>query len=138
MLEFDVLTQKLKFKVACSKGTYIRSIVNDLGMFLGTGAVMTKLIRTKSSGLAIGTAVKLDEFLSNENVEKFFIHPQTVLPLKQVVLALDEYQKIKNGQIIQKNGDFSEQEMLAMIFENELIGIGKYLNGTLKAQKNLV
>ena len=51
IISFDYEKQILKLDIECSKGTYIRSIVHDLGQFLNVGAVMSELIRTKSSGL---------------------------------------------------------------------------------------
>lgn len=48
--------------VACSKGTYIRSLANDIGQALGSGAYMTKLTRTRSGGFMLQDAMTVDEF----------------------------------------------------------------------------
>ena len=47
--------------VLCSKGTYIRSLIDDLGKVLGCGAVMTSLRRTLACGFTLNDAVSLDE-----------------------------------------------------------------------------
>lgn len=47
--------------VLCSKGTYIRSLIDDIGKALGCGAVMTSLTRTKAMGFGIEKAVTIDE-----------------------------------------------------------------------------
>ncbi len=59
----DVLSlgDEIKIKVACSKGTYIRTLINDIGERLGTYACMSSLVRTKSSVFTIENAVSLDE-----------------------------------------------------------------------------
>lgn len=61
LLEFNQDTQQGKLKVACSKGTYIRTIIDDIGAVLGVGAVMTKLNRTMACGYSLDEAVTLEE-----------------------------------------------------------------------------
>ena len=48
-------------EVECSKGTYVRTLIDDIGQALGTGAVMLSLRRTKSSGFEIKNAVTFEE-----------------------------------------------------------------------------
>ncbi len=47
--------------VICSKGTYIRSLIDDIGRALGCGAVMTKLTRTLAMGFTLDDCVTIDE-----------------------------------------------------------------------------
>lgn len=47
--------------VDCSSGTYIRTLIDDIGAFLGMGAVMTGLERTKSCGFTIEESVPLEQ-----------------------------------------------------------------------------
>ncbi len=61
LLDFDEKTQQGKLMVVCSKGTYIRTIIDDIGAKLGVGAVMTDLNRTKACGYSVEDAVTLDE-----------------------------------------------------------------------------
>jgi tRNA pseudouridine55 synthase len=51
------------FCVACTKGTYIRSLANDLGQKLGCGAHLTALRRTASGKFDVANALKLDDVL---------------------------------------------------------------------------
>jgi tRNA pseudouridine55 synthase len=53
----------VSFRVHCSKGTYIRSLVHDLGEALGCGAYMSGLIRTASGSYSLDSAMNPDEFL---------------------------------------------------------------------------
>lgn len=48
--------------IHCSKGTYIRSIANDLGQSINNGAYLTGLVRTSSGGFDIGNALTIKEF----------------------------------------------------------------------------
>lgn len=59
LVEFDEESQSAKLEIHCSKGTYIRSIINDLGLTIGTGAVMSGLVRTKSGLFELENAISL-------------------------------------------------------------------------------
>lgn len=61
LLTFDKETQCGQLKIACSKGTYIRTLIADIGDDLGCGAVMTSLVRTKACGFSLEECVTLDE-----------------------------------------------------------------------------
>lgn len=59
----DVTLPKVKFRVTCSKGTYIRSLVNDWGKELNSGAHMTALVRTKIGKNLLEKAWQLDDLI---------------------------------------------------------------------------
>lgn len=61
LIGFDESAQSGELEISCSKGTYIRSIIDDLGELLGTGGVMTALTRTSSQGFGLSECVTLDE-----------------------------------------------------------------------------
>ena len=55
--------RRVIFDIECSKGTYIRTICEEIGRRLGCGAVMTFLVRTRSGAFSIGESVTLEELL---------------------------------------------------------------------------
>lgn len=57
LISFDEKSQTGTIDVKCSKGTYIRTIIDDLGKELGCGGVMTSLERTSACGYSVETAV---------------------------------------------------------------------------------
>ncbi len=57
----DVGFPELWFRITCSKGTYIRSLVHELGQRLGTGAYMTALRRTRCGDLDVDRAFAMDD-----------------------------------------------------------------------------
>lgn len=59
ILEINI--PKVKIRVHCSKGTYIRTLCNDIGEKLGCGAAMSSLVRTRVGIFGIDSAVRLDE-----------------------------------------------------------------------------
>jgi tRNA pseudouridine55 synthase len=63
--EFDLLNftpPHLDFSVKCSKGTYIRSLVNDFGKSLNNGAYLSDLRRTKIGDYSVNDAVTIEDF----------------------------------------------------------------------------
>lgn len=66
LLDFD--GDEFSIRVLCSKGTYIRSLCFDIGEYLGCGAVMTALTRTKSSVFSIEHALTLEQIKNQVSV----------------------------------------------------------------------
>ncbi len=60
LLNFDL--PKINIRVSCSKGTYIRSLANDIGSALGSGGHLVKLRRTKIGNYKVEEAHKINEF----------------------------------------------------------------------------
>lgn len=63
---FEILSinkPEIRFRVLCSKGTYIRTLVNDFGIKLGTGAYLKELRRTRIGKFHVQNSFKLDEFI---------------------------------------------------------------------------
>lgn len=64
--EFSLLEweseSRIKARVRCSKGTYIRSLVHDLGQALGVGAYMTGLVRTRIGDYRLADAWEISDF----------------------------------------------------------------------------
>lgn len=80
----------LKFTVACSKGTYIRSLVNDIGEELGCGATLTDLRRTKVGNFSIKDAKPLEKILQKESIKDYLIDIKTALKeLPNLILKSD-------------------------------------------------
>ncbi len=60
-IEGNQETQTFTVEVACSKGTYIRSLIDDMGKALGCGAMMTALCRTAACGFDLSECVDLEQ-----------------------------------------------------------------------------
>ncbi len=63
LLSYDM--PRVRIRVRCSKGTYIRSLAREVGEALGSGAHLTALRRTRSGGFTLRQAHELDDFLKN-------------------------------------------------------------------------
>lgn len=69
---FDPQTMQMSIRVACGKGTYIRSLARDIGYALGSGAFLTALCRTRVGDVRIEDCLTFDEFpawLSAQEIE---------------------------------------------------------------------
>ena len=60
---------EVTFKVACSKGTYIRSLAHDFGQHIGVGAYLKKLVRTSVGDYQLSDAEDLDHFIQKHNAD---------------------------------------------------------------------
>lgn len=57
----DIDLPELHFKIICSKGTYVRSLVRDLGELLGTGAYLAELRRTRIGHFKVEDSLQIDQ-----------------------------------------------------------------------------
>lgn len=58
---------EIKFKITCSKGTYIRSMVRDFGYFLNSGAYLKELIRTQIGEYSLDRAQSIESFSADQH-----------------------------------------------------------------------
>ena len=65
ILKIDI--PNIDFEVECSKGTYIRSLANDFGKELSSGATLTKLKRTKIGEYSVDKSISIDKFINSLN-----------------------------------------------------------------------
>lgn len=72
LVAFDETEHTYQIDVLCSKGTYIRSLIDDIGKKLGCGAVMTELVRTKAMGFDLSDCVTLAELQERKDSGKGF------------------------------------------------------------------
>lgn len=98
--KLDIESGEIEFDVTCSKGTYIRTICDDIGRRLGCGAVMTSLVRTKSGYFDISEALELIEIIekTDEDIEKLVIPmDETLINLGTVELNDNRFTAFING-----------------------------------------
>lgn len=133
--EFEILDfehGELTFRVLCSKGTYIRTICDDIGQRLGVGGVMTALERTKNG------IFKAEETVSIENIKamdkdeiKSLLKPVDYpLNMPSLDLSYNEAKDLINGKkVIFSNSDiFSEPKQVRykIYYKNLFVGVAVY------------
>lgn len=122
----------IKFKVTVSKGTYIRSLIEDIGKTLKTVATMEDLVRTKQGSYKIEDSYTLDD-IKNDNYKP--------IPLRTVLqdypsyeLNANEYFKVKNGSKMSLNLD---DKIVTLLYNNKPIALYKKENDLYRVYKML-
>ena len=75
-----------RFRVICSKGTYIRTLAADIGSMLGCGAYLSQLVRTRSGIFKIEDSHLLDSLEGSSTIAH-----QAVMPIEEVIEVLNHY-----------------------------------------------
>ena len=127
------------FKVLCSRGTYVRSIVRDIAKLCGALATTTYIHRTQTNGFNIKNAHTLD-FLENlvnngGTPDKYLLAPDCALG-DIPVINLDDKETVfyKNGGFVKTD----EKDGLVRIYCNKtFIGIGRIENGLIHPKRTI-
>lgn len=143
---FDETEHTYQIDVICSKGTYIRSLIDDIGKKLGCGAVMTELVRTKAMGFDLSDCVTLAELQERKDSGKGF--DDVLIDIERM---FDCYKKVRvspaqstrffNGGAldinrVQKN--IMPDEICAVYSDkNEFLGLGQRQGEELKVLRVL-
>ena len=96
---------EITFKTTVSKGTYIRSLIEDICNKLGTIGTMASLVRTKQGIFKIEDAISIDD-INNFDIKGYSI--QDYLDIKVIELNDDNFKIIDNGGIIKNNFDVDD------------------------------
>jgi tRNA pseudouridine55 synthase len=123
----------VKFRVATSKGTYIRTLCNDMGENLGCGAAMSGLIRTRCGSFSIENSVPLKDLTTRQKVGENIVPIGEALGFYSAVYISDEeIPKILNGipvsggGIIQNEGKFEAGDFVRVFsMKKKLLAIAK-------------
>ena len=113
----------LKFTVACSKGTYIRTLCEDIAIELGTCGTMTNLRRVQTGEFEIENAISVDEISEEKviSIEKLF---------DKSIDVKNNMKKLLNGMEI----SVDLPDGLYNLYADEYVGIGKVQSKKLKRE----
>lgn len=151
-LQLDVFDgKKFSLTILCSKGTYIRNLVEDIGDALGVGAHVIKLHRLYSCGFENSPMYSLDELESmslNKRIACLIPMDKAIDYLEQVTLLDEEVIAIRQGRVVVPQYNEMKQTKDEVFLRNncvrlydakiQFIGIGeRNINGDLKAKRLL-
>lgn len=128
--------------IRCSKGTYIRTLAQDIGEALGFGAHLSMLRRTQVEPFDCEKLYTIEDIekLANENkLESTLLPIDSALTLyPSLVLSDEEAIRIQNGLKVSRK-DIPEKEMIKLYLQNgEFIGIGRYSSDKQLAAKRMM
>ena len=162
--EINIEQNKISFYAEVSSGTYIRSLVRDIGRKLGVYATMTRLVRTKIDKYSINESVSLEEIekkLNNQkeifeddsdnenNVDRNgeieevikFKNIECIFNYEKITLSEEKYKKLKNGMTVlvgfKKFKDIyavAENKLYCVYVKNEISG-KKEFKGIVKVKR---
>ena len=116
--------------VTCSKGTYIRTLADDLGKTLGCGAHVGQLRRIQAGRFTIDNCVKLDDLEAIEQSRGLDALDELLIPMDQaitemprVLLEMKKAKQIKSGQAVWLD-EAPERGLVRLYEDKSFIGIG--------------
>lgn len=133
--------------VLCTKGTYIRTLIDDIGRVLGCGAVMTSLVRTYAMGFTLDDCKTLAQLqLLKDSGEGF---DSVLLPLEKALGAYDKVvvspaqsNRFKNGgalDLVRVKKQLNADEIYRVYSsDGDFLGLGKAVETQLKVEKIFV
>ncbi|MCQ2464137.1 MAG: tRNA pseudouridine(55) synthase TruB [Oscillospiraceae bacterium] len=101
LAEFSEETGEGVLEVECSKGTYIRTIIHDIGTELGCGGVMTDLVRTVSNGFILSDSLTLEEIQKAADEGRA---EELLMPVERVFGKYPEIHLDENCTKLYRNG----------------------------------
>lgn len=120
---FDEDLQSAKIAVACSKGTYIRSIAYDLGKILGCGGYLSALVRTKAGRFTLENSINLDDLTDIDLVLQNIINPVDVMDYPVYELSETEKERVSHGGYL-KNNCYKTSDIVIFIYSGKIYAIG--------------
>ena len=114
---------RMVIEVTCGSGTYMRSLGRDIAESLGSGAVMSALVRNGVGAFRLSDACEMDEL----NADTIASHSQPALSavrnLSSVELDEAEIRRISHGMSIQNSNEFSTDKIAAIDSNGKLVSI---------------
>ncbi|PZV98762.1 tRNA pseudouridine(55) synthase TruB [Metamycoplasma auris] len=123
---FDYESQTFSFYVKVSKGTYIRSLVHDLGLLLNTDAIVNILRREAIGNINLGNTKDyepINDIKSLFNIQLYTLDVNDLKQIKSKTLYLDKFKFITSDAIF--------------LYNNQIVGWGKIENGLISFEKIL-
>lgn len=120
--------ETVEFDITVSKGTYIRSIVNDLGKSINTSAIVKELIRTgigKLKSTNDNLITNVENLTLEDNISP--LNWSEVIELPSIVLEDDKEKHIQNGQLLDRKL-FNNSKKHIVIIDNQLKAVYEPFN----------
>jgi tRNA pseudouridine55 synthase len=122
----DMEEASFTIRVTCSKGTYMRTLVEDIGNQIGCGAHVTKLHRLSTAGFSASEMISLEELekCSPEDQQKWIL-PMDVMVSQFPIMTLsdDEAIRIAQGQILKLTQDYPKNTYRLYTEAQEFFGL---------------
>ena len=122
--------EDINFRVRCSKGTYIRTLVEDIGVRLGVSTYTRSIRRIGVGTYTEDRMVSYDQILDEKlSLDKHILDISEMLShIQPITLGPDHEQQIKNGTVIDIELPNTKGDVVMKNMNNKIIGIGNVVN----------
>jgi tRNA pseudouridine55 synthase len=137
----SVINDRVTVSVACSAGTYIRTLAEDIGRELGVGAHLDELRRTRAGKFTIEQSITLDALEKLENPPDVLLQiGEAVSHLPELLLPADRVERTRNGLASRYTGDVpADGDPVRMTApDGELVAVGVFDAGENIVQPKVV
>ncbi|MFC0472011.1 tRNA pseudouridine(55) synthase TruB [Halalkalibacter kiskunsagensis] len=128
-LSYQKETATFKFRVHCSKGTYVRTLAVDIGQKLGYPAHMSDLVRTSSGPYSLEDSItfeQLEEYKEDDSLYSRLIPFDTAVQyLPKCVVDKETEQQIKNGSVLPLKKGLEQMRFTVYNEEGECLAVYK-------------
>ncbi|MGC2407293.1 MAG: tRNA pseudouridine(55) synthase TruB [Candidatus Cybelea sp.] len=125
-----------RLRVACSEGTYIRTLCHDLGEAIGVPAHMGALVREASGPFVLYESLTLDEIAAEP--ERALLAPEHIIPFPTIVLDLRESADFRAGRVVPLPDGATGRHVFVRDESRTLVGVGEALGALLAPRKVFV
>lgn len=129
----DFANDLLTLDVQCSKGTYIRTLAEDIGHYFGCGATVKELRRTAAGQFNLQDALTIEQLqaLAGDTAQQAQLLPVD-LPLQGIPalnLSQSDKDSVLQGQQITMSGKYNESGLCRLYYQQQFLGLGEMLMG---------
>lgn len=140
LMSSDEKNNEYEIEVLCSKGTYIRTLIDDLGAKLGCGAVMTALVRTFAYGFTLDDCVTVSQLKEANGLEPFLIPVARALSsYDKITVSPAQSKRFKNGGALDLSRVRNKAEVKTLLRvyspDKEFLGLGEVRDGELAVKR---
>ncbi|MEN9946645.1 MAG: hypothetical protein RLZZ293_1031 [Pseudomonadota bacterium] len=130
LLAYNPQLEQITFRSAVSKGTYIRTLAEDIGSYLGCGASLIALRRTKTNQFDLTQAYSLEQLtnLSNEQIN-IFAPDLLVSELAPFELNQQQFAVLQYGNLVAMTNlpaNYQLEQLLRLYYAGQFLGVGYF------------
>jgi tRNA pseudouridine55 synthase len=125
-----------RLRIACSAGTYVRTLCHDIGVAAGVPSHMGALVREASGPFVLYEARTIEEIA--DDPEAALMPPERVIPFPTIVLDLRESADFRAGRVVPLPQGSGARHVFVRDESRTLVGVGEALGALLAPRKVLV
>lgn len=125
-----------RLEIVCSRGTYVRALINDIGKKLETGAIMTDLVRTRNDWVDLDQCYSIDEIkkMHEEGDWSFLLPPSFNVDLPRVQIDKEVYEDLAQGRTSIIDRGFEDGRYL-VYYKETFVGTALCEDGILRRER---